>query len=232
MDRFQHLVLNMFSVAVDETGNVYGRLTVVGRSGTRLRGSRNSKLATWVCRCSCGNEVSVNGASLRSGNTESCGCAKRESGGLNSVKRSGKTVWQLAERALFTGYRSSAKARNIEFSISETFFNDLVSKDCYYCGKKPYSRHKLYKKKTQEILDPMSDVVYKANGIDRLDSRVGYVDGNCVPCCKACNLMKMRMSVDEFIKCVTAVSSHWFNFSLVEMATSQEARDSFIRKAA
>ena len=30
----------------------------------------------WVCRCDCGKIITINGASIRSGNTKSCGCAK------------------------------------------------------------------------------------------------------------------------------------------------------------
>ena len=32
----------------------------------------------WFCRCDCGNEKIINGSKLRSGNTRSCGCYRRE----------------------------------------------------------------------------------------------------------------------------------------------------------
>jgi len=57
----------------NEIRNVYGRLTVVARApnvGTKT---------AWVCICSCsGKSVIVLGTSLRSGNTQSCGCYNRD----------------------------------------------------------------------------------------------------------------------------------------------------------
>ena len=56
-------------VRIDETGNRYGRLTVLEFAGIEKR-----KHALWRCRCDCGNEIVVQGKNLRSGNTKSCGC--------------------------------------------------------------------------------------------------------------------------------------------------------------
>ena len=58
----------------DETGNRYGRLTVLKRA------DENSKRgeARWVCLCDCGNEIVALGENLRHGNTRSCGCLRRE----------------------------------------------------------------------------------------------------------------------------------------------------------
>ena len=53
----------------DETGNVYGRLTVLEFSHIE----KNSK-AYWRCKCECGNETVICGYSLRRGYTKSCGC--------------------------------------------------------------------------------------------------------------------------------------------------------------
>lgn len=53
---------------IDLTGQTFGRLSVVKRAGHKGRE------VTWLCKCSCGNEIEVMGASLRSGNTMSCGC--------------------------------------------------------------------------------------------------------------------------------------------------------------
>lgn len=56
------------------TGQRFGRLTVVGDSGESRRGE-----VLWLCRCDCGNVVTLRGSSLRSGNNRSCGCFRRES---------------------------------------------------------------------------------------------------------------------------------------------------------
>ncbi|AOY60552.1 hypothetical protein B2D07_18935 [Desulfococcus multivorans] len=60
----------------DETGNVYGRLTVIARA-ERPEGLKNTN-AYWRCRCECGREVVVNGGDLRRGNTSSCGCYQKD----------------------------------------------------------------------------------------------------------------------------------------------------------
>lgn len=58
---------------LDLRGQVFHWLTVLRENG---RDKQNRVL--WLCRCKCGNEVTVRGTSLRSGNTTSCGCYQRE----------------------------------------------------------------------------------------------------------------------------------------------------------
>lgn len=55
----------------DITGEKFGRLTVIKKCGLDSSGCY-----TWLCRCDCGNEIVVTGASLRRGSTKSCGCYK------------------------------------------------------------------------------------------------------------------------------------------------------------
>jgi len=59
-------------MSIIAVGDRFGRLVVVGKAPTR-----NSK-ARWYCRCDCGNEVDVECFLLRSGNTKSCGCYRRD----------------------------------------------------------------------------------------------------------------------------------------------------------
>lgn len=54
---------------IDETGNKYGRLTVIERGGNSL-----DRQAMWVCQCSCGKIHIVRGTALRRGEVKSCGC--------------------------------------------------------------------------------------------------------------------------------------------------------------
>ena len=58
---------------IDETGNTYGKIQVIGRSGIR------GKQAMWQCSCDCGNIIEIAGASLRCGRTTSCGCSQNDS---------------------------------------------------------------------------------------------------------------------------------------------------------
>lgn len=54
--------------AIDLTGQVFGRLKVVGVYGVIRRG------LWWVCECECGNYKNVSSSRLRNGVTKSCGC--------------------------------------------------------------------------------------------------------------------------------------------------------------
>ena len=53
-------------------GDKYGRLTVVALDRVQ------NKKAYWKCVCDCGLSVVASGNNLRSGNTKSCGCLRRE----------------------------------------------------------------------------------------------------------------------------------------------------------
>ena len=77
-----------FCVCIDETGNRYGRLIVLGRDTeaedyARKR-SRHIK-ARWICLCDCGQVTSVQGHALRQGYVQSCGCLRSE-----NARRMGK----------------------------------------------------------------------------------------------------------------------------------------------
>ena len=67
---------------VDLTGKVFGHLTVLRRDESVTGGK-----AKWICRCTCGNTVSVFSSSLRSGKTKSCGCRSAP------LKSDGARIW-------------------------------------------------------------------------------------------------------------------------------------------
>lgn len=54
---------------IDLTGQKFGRLTVLERTGNSTDGK-----ARWICECECGNVLVVQGNHLREGVTRSCGC--------------------------------------------------------------------------------------------------------------------------------------------------------------
>jgi hypothetical protein len=55
---------------IDMSGQIFGRLTVIGRSTK----ANSTGAVFWCCRCECGTETETSGVNLRSGQTRSCGC--------------------------------------------------------------------------------------------------------------------------------------------------------------
>ena len=53
-------------------------------------------------------------------------------------------------------------------------------------------------------------------GIDRIDSSIGYVVENCVPCCTLCNRMKSNLSGREFIAHVDRIASKFYEKTFIE----------------
>jgi hypothetical protein len=59
----------------DETGKVFGRLTVIER--VKMPTKQNRSRAVFLCRCACGTEINMSGNLLRKGTFKECGmCAQ------------------------------------------------------------------------------------------------------------------------------------------------------------
>ena len=58
---------------IDMSGRRFGRLTVIKPAGKTV-----DRQVKWLCKCDCGEEKVIIGASLRNGLTNSCGCILKE----------------------------------------------------------------------------------------------------------------------------------------------------------
>lgn len=142
----------------------------------------------YLCKCECGKEKIIMGVCLyrkRGSVTKSCGC-------LNKQARidSRKPYWYHAQKKIYHGYRSKAKERNISFELDWNTFIDLISKDCYYCGR----WHQAY------LRTWVGSPIFTYNGIDRINNDLGYTKNNCITCCIDCNIAKSHHSTEEFKK--------------------------------
>lgn len=165
----------------DLTGLKFGRWTVLSLESE----SKNIKgRAHWLCRCECGKEKIVSGRNLLSGDSSSCGCLRKEMSAL--------PFGESNFNALYYHYNGAAKRRNLEFALDKEYFKFLTKQDCYYCGKPPAQ---VAKSRTRN-----GEYIY--NGVDRIDSTKGYIEGNVVPCCGRCNEAKMAESQEGFIEWV------------------------------
>lgn len=95
-------------------------------------------------------------------------------------------------RALFRSYRSRASKKQLPFELTPERFRALTKGPCLICGAKPKQRYRHDKR-------PQYKRAYVYNGIDRLDSKLGYVDGNVAPCCWRCNCAKASLSLEAFM---------------------------------
>jgi hypothetical protein len=137
----------------------------------------------WDCECECGKRKHVLEHNLRYGLTLGCGCQR-------GLKRKNEQACGL--RTIRTIYSVRAVKKDISFNIPKLKFEELVMKDCFYCGATPheamYGRIRVDKTRAK--------VTY--NGLDRVDNSRGYEVDNVVPCCRICNIMKAELSVQEF----------------------------------
>ncbi|MBX9636964.1 MAG: hypothetical protein K2Q45_05375 [Nitrosomonas sp.] len=78
----------------------------------------------------------------------------------------------------FSKYKKDAKAKERAFELSKDEFKNIVSKSCYLCGQKSSESH--------------------LNGIDRVDSKYGYIEGNVMTCCFHCNNLKHSHDLSFF----------------------------------
>lgn len=163
----------------DLSGKTFGSWTVI--SFDRL----HNKRAYFNCRCICGTEKTVHGGSLKKGTSKSCGCSFRKPPGESSRNN------------IYRAYRRGAARRNLSFDITIEQFSELTSSDCHYCGTPPAQVNK----NMDRYMPP-----YIYNGIDRIDSTIGYVMPNCVPCCGVCNMMKRNNNYDDFIARCRAIT--------------------------
>ncbi len=60
--------------AIELLGQRFGRLLVVARVENDKRVDR----PTWLCKCDCGQDVTLFGGALRQGRNKSCGCFRRD----------------------------------------------------------------------------------------------------------------------------------------------------------
>lgn len=144
------------------------------------------------CLCDCGKLFDCRTDFLdRKRGCTSCG---HKYGGKNRIL----PAFEAAKRAYYTQYKGNAVSRSLEFSLSREQFDNIISKNCIYCGMSPQDQS--YLSKSTKKYDK-----FYASGIDRLNNKLGYTLENCVPCCSKCNMMKKAMSCDEFLQHITSI---------------------------
>lgn len=173
-------------------GQVFGLLTVIGE-GPKFGAVRGVE-----CSCACGSPPRAYRApNLYQGKAKSCGCV-----GKKKIAEVGRRNFMgpgvAARNSVINAYRKSAQYRGLDLTLTVEEMTVLFSLPCHYCGAPPHGR--------QVNRRSSSEFVY--SGLDRVDSALGYVRGNVVPCCAMCNRMKNDFGVDAFLIQVCRIYQH------------------------
>jgi hypothetical protein len=118
--------------------------------------------------------------------------------GKGARGRNQKPPGEVTLNFLFNRYKHSAKRKNRDFLISKDEFANYIKQNCHYCGIEP-RKYSVYEVKDQWASQESIDRSYvDYNGLDRIDSNIGYSTNNILPCCYACNVAKGTKNYNEF----------------------------------
>jgi hypothetical protein len=166
---------------VVKIGEVYDKLTIIN-----FQINKNIRYA--VCQCECGKIVNKLPSLLKNKNiTNNCGCTHR--GGWQGYGEISKSD--------FLSIKNGAKSRGLEFKISIEYLWDLFLKQQRKCA----------------LSGVLIEFGFKRNdlstaSLDRIDSAMGYIEGNVQWVHKKINIMKMQHSQEHFIYMCKLVSDY------------------------
>lgn len=176
-------------------GRQFGEILVVSNS---VPSNGTNRGGIWNCKCSCGVEFELIGYKLHS--RKSCGHLAAETSKATGAKN------RRPERVTITNqyrqHRENATSRGFSYLPKEDWY-EIVKKPCYYCGdidirNAVTAPH--YKKRCYSLTEEIKKTyAVEINGIDRLNSNIGYKKENVVPCCAMCNRMKMEYNINDFL---------------------------------
>lgn len=150
-------------------GKTYGNLHVL-----KMCSDERGK-SVYECLCDCGKHTISNRTDLESGRKKSCGCNRQKT----------KSNYATGKHYAFNSIKASANTKNIMFDLTEDDTISLIQKPCYYCGTVGSRVSRTHDR-------------FRFNGLDRINSDIGYTKENVVPCCSDCNYMKRRKTQKEF----------------------------------
>lgn len=152
----------------------------------------------WECKCDCGATCFVETKRFRKANPQDCckKCADRRSSQARI-----KVDFGSIRNLIFKRYKRASVKRKQAFTLSFEEFSLLIQQNCHYCGAVP----RINSSDAERV---RVEEQFTRNGVDRLDSSIGYIPGNVVSCCVDCNRAKLDMDYSKFLDLVSKIYKH------------------------
>lgn len=174
----------------DWTDKSYGKLTFIERTNETIAHCGY----IWRLKCECGNDqVFFPAHKVVSGRYENCGCEPYIRPTIMK-DRAGQKYNHLTFIKPLPEKRNSGGAIILQLSQQE----------CFYCGRLPsdssFYTYKYGANKSQTL-------IFRYNGLDRIDSDHGHTVDNVRTSCKQCNQAKNDLTEEEFFSLIRSIYS-------------------------
>jgi hypothetical protein len=167
-------------------GDKFGILEVKSFVGLNKKRSK-----IWNCLCECGKSMTAVTNTLTSGHSKSCGCQR--------LKTVSKNYGGLVLGKLFNQIKRNAKTRGLEFNVSIEYLEKLFIEQNYKCklsGLPIYIDTRRINYEHQKT----------TASLDRIDSLLGYIQGNLQWVHVDVNYMKLDHNQEYFIFICKAIA--------------------------
>lgn len=174
------------STMINLIGQKFGKLTVIKRKGKNKWGNYK-----WLCRCDCGNKIITNGGSLKSGNTQSCGCLQKE-----IVTKHGHSTRTIRSKTYMVLNHIIQRCTN----HNDKEYSNYGDRGITVCNR--------WKNSFSNFLEDMGESPPGCQ-IDRIDNNKGYYKENCRWVTPKQNSRNKRNSRYETYKGKTQLLTEW-----------------------
>lgn len=183
------------SQAKDWSGAKIGQLEVI--SFSHIGNNKQKRHYYWV-KCSCGITKITQLDGLLDGRTQRCG--------PSCPDRPRRTPEGQCVTTVMATYRVHARNKNKEFALTRDQFSSLLFAPCNYCGTDPCNQY--LASSPGHTGTRAKDILVFYNGVDRVDSTLGYTLDNVVTCCALCNQAKNDLSLKDWLNHCKKIIEH------------------------
>ncbi len=185
------------------TGKKFGRLSVI-----RLAGLRKDRVAMWECVCECGATTVTNGKFLRSGESQSCGCLRKERAAIATSRA--KTTHGHTKNG------KNTRAYRIWTNMRSRCENEKFDSYPYYGGRgiKVCDRWRVFELFLYDMGAPGA-----GESIDRINPDKDYEPDNCRWATKVEQANNTRRNVRIHYKGITRTMTQWSRIAGIAVGT-------------